>query len=171
MSSRDEQIGEAVRELRGEMSQDALAESMRVSGHPKWSQSTVWSVERGTRPLRLTEAETIAELFRHPLDELLAPADMRLITHHRRQVGERGLRLAFAALDMKAAQEGLMRALEKAGRDLDDPDLDFQPHEKARATLTPDQVAAAALAEDGGAVGLRFKLGDDDEIVVGPATH
>lgn len=29
----------------------------------KWSQATVWSVENGTRPLRLTEAVTLAKVF------------------------------------------------------------------------------------------------------------
>lgn len=35
---------------------------MKDRGH-KWSQSTVWSVERGDRPLRLTEAEDLAAIL------------------------------------------------------------------------------------------------------------
>lgn len=40
------------------MSQQALADAMRELGH-KWSQATVWSVERGNRPLRLVEANDL----------------------------------------------------------------------------------------------------------------
>lgn len=39
-------------------------------GH-KWSQSTVWSVEKGTRPLRLVEAQSLAEIFGVPVVGLL----------------------------------------------------------------------------------------------------
>lgn len=43
-------------------------------GH-KWSQSTVWSVEKGTRPLRLVEAQSLAEIFGVPVVALLRTAD------------------------------------------------------------------------------------------------
>lgn len=62
MSITDDQIGKNLTRLRGEMSQAELAERMRERGY-KWSQATVWSVEKGERPLRLTEAEDIAAVL------------------------------------------------------------------------------------------------------------
>ncbi|MEW1708011.1 helix-turn-helix transcriptional regulator [Microbacterium sp. NPDC089190] len=58
----DEQIGRNLAAVRGEMSQSDLAKRMRDRGF-KWSQATVWSVEKGERPLRLSESEAVAELL------------------------------------------------------------------------------------------------------------
>lgn len=62
MSERDEVIGRNVVALRAGRSQKQIADSMRQRGH-KWSQSTVWSVEKGERPLRLTEALDLSDLL------------------------------------------------------------------------------------------------------------
>lgn len=59
MRARDEQVGKAVTVFRGERSQKSVADAMRERGW-KWSQATVWSVEKGERPLRLTEAADLA---------------------------------------------------------------------------------------------------------------
>lgn len=67
----DSEIGANLALLRGEMSQDALAERMKHEHGHKWSQSTVWSVERGSRPLRLIEAQSLAEIFSTPLTSLI----------------------------------------------------------------------------------------------------
>lgn len=58
----DAQIGRNVARARGAMSQKDLALLMRQRGH-KWSQATVWNVERGERPLRLSEANALAEIL------------------------------------------------------------------------------------------------------------
>lgn len=58
----DRKIGEAVALLRGEKTQQAVAAEMRARGM-KWSQATVWSVEKGDRPLRLAEAEALADVL------------------------------------------------------------------------------------------------------------
>lgn len=58
----DRLIGENLVAMRGEMSQKALADAMRDKGH-KWSQSTVWAVEKGDRPLKLTEAHDLEDLL------------------------------------------------------------------------------------------------------------
>lgn len=58
----DEQVGRNLARLRGDMSQKDLALLMRERGF-KWSQATVWSVEKGERPLRLVESEAIANCF------------------------------------------------------------------------------------------------------------
>lgn len=69
MSAANERIGNRVREMRGDMSQLALAGLMEALGH-KWSQSTVWSVEQGVRPLRLAEADDLASLLSVSIEEL-----------------------------------------------------------------------------------------------------
>ena len=79
-ADRDQMIGENVFTLRGDMSQKALADAMRERGY-KWSQSTVWSVEKGDRPLKLAEASDLAEVFNSSLDGLLVPSfERRAIT-------------------------------------------------------------------------------------------
>ena len=73
-STSNAQIGSRVKQLRGEKSQGVLAESMRKRGF-KWSQGTVWTVETGERPLRLSEAVALAELFGLPIEALSQPED------------------------------------------------------------------------------------------------
>lgn len=58
--TRDEQIGKNVQRLRGDMTQQALADLMRERGF-RWSQATVWSVEKGERPLRVSEGEALTD--------------------------------------------------------------------------------------------------------------
>lgn len=62
MSERDELIGKSVAKLRGELSQKEVADRMKGRGW-KWSQATVWSVEKGDRPLRLAEAHDLAAVL------------------------------------------------------------------------------------------------------------
>lgn len=62
VTTSDEQIGANLTRLRGEMSQKELAAKMRPLGW-KWSQATVWSIEKGERPLRLTEAEDVCQVL------------------------------------------------------------------------------------------------------------
>lgn len=75
--SADERIGRQVAFLRGvrDVSQTALAEAMKARGHQKWSQSTVWAVEKGTRPLRLTEALDVAYVLGVLVDDLVEPRE------------------------------------------------------------------------------------------------
>ncbi|MEV5042724.1 helix-turn-helix domain-containing protein [Microbacterium sp. LMI1x-1-1.1] len=60
--SRDVQIGQNLARLRGSISQSELAAQMKALGW-KWSQSTVWSIEKGDRPLRLAEAEDLLPIL------------------------------------------------------------------------------------------------------------
>lgn len=62
MAERDEQIGRNVQTLRGRRSQADVADAMRARGH-KWSQATVWSIEKGERPLRLSEALDLLDVL------------------------------------------------------------------------------------------------------------
>ncbi|WP_146243319.1 hypothetical protein [Curtobacterium sp. MCBD17_021] len=72
MSERDELIGRNVVRLRGDRAQKDVADAMRQRGH-KWSQATVWSVEKGERPLRLTEADDLVNVLGYPSVRLSAP--------------------------------------------------------------------------------------------------
>lgn len=75
ISERERRIGRQIAEIRGSMSQAAVAEAMRARGHEKWSQSTVWSIEKGTRPLRFTEAQDLANVLDVGIMLLLASED------------------------------------------------------------------------------------------------
>lgn len=59
---RDEVIGSMIQTARKPHSQKWLADEMRDRGH-KWSQATVWAVEKGVQPLRVTEAVDLAEVL------------------------------------------------------------------------------------------------------------
>ena len=55
-------VGKNLAVLRGDMPQAALAAKMRELGW-KWSQATVWAVEKGDRPLRVAEAQDVLALL------------------------------------------------------------------------------------------------------------
>ena len=59
---RDKRVGQTIRAARGDLSQSELAEEMRAKGH-KWRQATVWAVESGIQPLRVSEAGDLAEIL------------------------------------------------------------------------------------------------------------
>jgi transcriptional regulator with XRE-family HTH domain len=69
MAITDEQIGKNVEILRKGLSQKDVAAAMKRRGY-KWSQATMWSVEKGDRPLRLTEAVDLAVIFNVDMDLL-----------------------------------------------------------------------------------------------------
>lgn len=87
----DVQIGENVIRARGEVTQTALAHMMRDRGH-KWTQNTVWLVEKGERSLKLREAVDVAHVLgvstesliqssgAGELSEFLSNADISLTT-------------------------------------------------------------------------------------------
>ncbi|WP_439593599.1 hypothetical protein [Microbacterium sp.] len=58
----DVEIGRNVARVRGLVSQKDLADEMRRRGF-RWSQATVWAVEKGERPLRLAEAEALGKIM------------------------------------------------------------------------------------------------------------
>jgi CRISPR/Cas system-associated exonuclease Cas4 (RecB family) len=64
-TEQDRQIGRTMAILRGDKTQQAVADEMRKRGW-RWSQATVWSVEKGERPLRLAEAEDLAAVLGTP---------------------------------------------------------------------------------------------------------
>lgn len=98
-TDKDIQIGENVAGFRGDMSQKALADAMRDAGY-KWSQSTVWSVEQGTRPLKLAEASVLAGVLDTQVEFLLSPSSFRSLV----QGSER------AANELKEAEQRMDEA-------------------------------------------------------------
>lgn len=72
MSDRDVLVGQNLAKLRGDRTQQDIAEAMREAGY-KWSQATVWSVEKGERPIRLSEAESLASILKCTIDRMLLP--------------------------------------------------------------------------------------------------
>jgi len=62
MAVDDAQIGRNLARFRGQRPQKDVADAMRERGH-KWSQATVWAVEKGDRPLRLTEAQDVMRIL------------------------------------------------------------------------------------------------------------
>ncbi|MDI3241641.1 helix-turn-helix transcriptional regulator [Arthrobacter sp. AL08] len=62
MVDEDGLMGMRVAQLRGERSQKSVADEMRLRGW-KWSQATMWSIERGDRPLKVREAKELAEVL------------------------------------------------------------------------------------------------------------
>lgn len=107
----DEQIGANLIRIRNGLSQKDLADAMRARGF-KWSQATVWSVEKGERPLRLTEAEGLGvvlginpDLFLATPDELDLHADVVEFAELLEDISE----LAGAAFE---AQLRLARAID-----------------------------------------------------------
>lgn len=58
----DEEIGRNLVRVRGSRSQKDVATAMRQRGF-RWSQATVWAIEKGDRPLRLSEAEALGAVL------------------------------------------------------------------------------------------------------------
>lgn len=72
----DAEVGANMLRLRERagLTQKELGDQMRTLGH-KWSQATVWSVEKGERPLRLTEAASLSLIFNEDVGALMLRAD------------------------------------------------------------------------------------------------
>lgn len=75
----DELIGENIARYRGDLPQKELADKMRDQGF-KWSQATVWSTEKGDRPVRVTELLSLASILNKPYDAFfMAGGDSSLL--------------------------------------------------------------------------------------------
>lgn len=108
MATDDERIGETLRILRGGMSQAELAENMAQRGFPKWSQSTVWTIEKGTRPLRLTEAKALADIFSCGLYALLDPPEVQKVEKALRDLHDAAWKLITAAVDYDRVRDAAL---------------------------------------------------------------
>jgi hypothetical protein len=120
MTDNDKRVGETLRRLRGERSQQELAAFMREQGWGKWSQSTVWSVEKGDRPLRLLEAVDLARFLGVRLEDLTRNANQEVL--HRGHEVERWLVALEKDLALLSqAQEALEAAIAERAEVTDEP--------------------------------------------------
>lgn len=143
MQTRDELIGANLQRLRmAGTSQQALADAMKERGW-KWSQATVWSVEKGERPIRLAEALDLVDIF--GLDGIGELTTTPIVTVGWQRLGimdQRHQQLAAAADAYLQAQFDLALIadqLEQEGLDL--PGVEEDEVERHLET-TPEQVLA-----------------------------
>ncbi|NKY08980.1 helix-turn-helix domain-containing protein [Cellulomonas hominis] len=152
-SHQDEQIGRNVAALRGQRSQQAIADAMRERGW-KWSQATVWSVEKGDRPLRLAEAVELAEVLKVPVTQLTKEPDevrMSVLVDEMYAAAESTAgRFATATEYLHHAVEELARTLAEAKAE----GMDVSALEPALSALRP--TALAKFVED------RLRSGDGE---------
>ncbi|WP_061962273.1 helix-turn-helix domain-containing protein [Demequina flava] len=108
----DAQIGRNLATFRGERSQKYLAEKMRSRGW-KWSQATVWAIEKGERPLKLAEAhDLVAVLNLFDVSRLLSGDAAAQVNAWTYQCSARSRDLIEAVKRMREAQINLTIALE-----------------------------------------------------------
>jgi len=125
------------RELHG-WSQTELAERMAARGH-RWHQATVFKVEDGRRPVRLTEAVALAAVLDVPLTDLIGPDAPERVAR---------FELASAAQRVKAAQhevEQWQAELDQASKERDV--LAARYNELVGFTSTVDELEEATDAE------------------------
>lgn len=168
MATTDKQIGKNLAQFRGIMSQKELADRMRDLGW-KWSQATVWSIEKGERPLRLVEAEALQSILgRFSVFHLLASETERAL-----QIAEDELFRAHLDLE-KAMREHFSKRFRLAliadsqSEKLSDDERDdiLQRLEETPADIAEKLKALMRAEDEGGrlqdaALGLTFD--DEDE--------
>ena len=106
MAEKDAEIGEAVRLLRGDRTQEDVAATMRERGW-KWSQATMWAVEKGTRPLKLAEADALSAVLDVPLWRLLTGEKETSVLRALDRVAEAESDLRHAVFKFHRAQNSL----------------------------------------------------------------
>lgn len=117
MDSDEKEVGSALAVLRAGvgMSQAELARQMLARGW-QWAQATVTNVESGTRPLRLREAATLADMFGCPIDVFLGDGTGRRaisVVHSRcNEIRERERELIEASRRLAALQLELTEAVD-----------------------------------------------------------
>lgn len=94
------------------MSQQALADKMREAGFD-WAQATVWSVEKGKRPLRLAEAEAVAKIFGFDLNALTTHTSWYTLFNHATDLQRANMALWQAAENYEATLRTLVEAADE----------------------------------------------------------
>lgn len=99
------------------MPQAELATKMRNRGYA-WSQNTVWQVENGKRPLRFSEAVSLAEVFQADISLLSAPPEESLLVQElsatARELDESFREALFALTALKEHRNNYESALKEA---------------------------------------------------------
>lgn len=148
VTERDRQLGQALADFRGDMSQQQLADRMRQYGW-KWSQATVWAVEKGDRPLRLFEAKDVAAILGVQLGDLMDSGDAADRLRKKLALVESQIdRIDPRLRDLRSTATGLRRRI----RELENAEAraaGFSAHaiKKARIgidALTPEEQQALA---------------------------
>lgn len=143
MTYRAAQIGTNLLNYRGDMSQTELAGIMRGLGF-KWSQATVWAIEKGERSLRLEEAEAVARCLGIAVQDLLREDDDLEVWARRQSVIAAKDRMTASARSIVEDQIDLVVELD--GRTIG-------PTSKATLddilSLDPVQIVAETVAEIG----------------------
>lgn len=158
METPDETIGKNLARLRGDRSQKEIAALMREKGW-KWSQATVWSIEKGERPLRLAEANDLSEILRKSVSSFTATAWEQKIDLER-------ARLRTATEGLRAALDDYYRARFSLAYQLDraaDESVDLGRTEwKAGSALkaTPERVLAEWRAKAAGEETTRIAINE-----------
>lgn len=143
-------IGRNVARLRGQKTQQDVAGAMRSAGY-KWSQATVWSVEKGERPLKLAEAEDLAKIMGTDLVALLVPPVEGMILEGLR-AGIQGMleaRREFhrATAAFNSARELLSEAVHYASEVLQNEWEDERLHRETSEVLNTAQEALSWTIE------------------------
>jgi len=145
VTSLDERIGSNIVRFRADRSQQSLADAMR-DREWKWSQATVWSVETGERPLRLSEAIDLAEVLGIMLPALLALPEEALVhesMHQCRKAHDALKVTATAYLEATLHVQVSLDQARDAGVQLGDPVRDGG----GWLEIGPEQVVREARAE------------------------
>jgi hypothetical protein len=119
VATREQVIGATVSLLRDAIPQQAVADAMRQRGH-KWSQSTVWAVEKGERRLLLSEAADLAQVLDVSVEALLKrPDEVGLqseIAGECRSIGQLYNEAIWTLHELAAAHDVLQGRLDEAER-------------------------------------------------------
>lgn len=169
-TEQDRHIGRTMAILRGDKTQQAVADEMRKRGW-RWSQATVWSVEKGERALRLAEAEDLADVLGtvsvHSF--LTEPVGAHI------QQGVRRVTNAYRAIvesvwECLDAQDALRVRLTRAhvdGHELSDVEL-VQRDLWARASDVPEKAVAEARSEYEQRLRVDDEVDDREGLELGP---
>jgi hypothetical protein len=99
---------------------------MNDRGFTKWSQSTVWAAETGSRPVRLEEAVEIAKILGVHVDVLTEYDDLMQVLREVNEVRLDGRSFVAAAVRLHATRRRASLALEKSGRSAAELELDAE---------------------------------------------
>lgn len=121
------------------MTQQALADVMKARGW-KWSQATVWSIEKGERPLRLAEAVDLVDVLDlEGVKELITTPLVTMSWQRLSLVAQAERALEVATQEFMRAQFDLATVadmVDSEGLPLPDVDEDLE----ARLEQTPEQI-------------------------------
>ncbi|MDV2979022.1 UNVERIFIED_CONTAM: helix-turn-helix transcriptional regulator [Actinomycetes bacterium ARC8] len=117
MSAIDEVVGANIARFRGEMSQSEVAKKM-VSHGFKWSQTTVWEVEKGKRALKFAEALDLAKVLGVTISDLGRDEDKAELLSEAMEASGEWIQSVNGALEAKALYELKSRRLYKVAQEL-----------------------------------------------------